>query len=248
MHSTSYIVKFTLVMTIVVAFVLALMVSGLKETHMINEAVYNKKAILLAVAKQLGKDINSLTNQEVQEIFQSQIEQKVLNLKGEELTEDQIKAATNGAASKAEQIDMAQEVKKPEESRLLPLYIFTSIDNKKYYIVAVRGKGLWDEIWGSIALESDWSTISGTSFDHKGETPGLGAEIKDNQTWVDQFNGKKIYNSKGEFISVRIIKAGARDDSFEVDGISGATITADGVDEMMLRGLKYYEPYILKNK
>ncbi len=235
-------------MTIVVAFVLALMVSGLKDVHKENEAVYNKKAILIAVEKQLGKDVSALSNEEVQDIFASQIVQKVINMSGEELSEDQIKAATKGAATKAEQIDMAQEAKKPEADRLLTLYIFTAADKKVYNIVSVRGKGLWDEIWGSIAIESDWTTIAGSSFDHKGETPGLGAEIKDNQTWVDQFIGKKIYNSDGQFTSVRIIKAGARDDSFEVDGISGATITANGVDEMLLRGLKYYEPYILKNK
>ena len=97
-------------------------------------------------------------------------------------------------------------------------------------------------------MESDWKTIAGVSFDHKGETPGLGAEIKDNPTWVSQFTGKKIYADDGSFTSVRIIKSGAKDPVHEVDGISGATITANGVDEMLERGLKYYEPYIMKNK
>lgn len=248
MHNTNYIIKFTLIMTIVVAFVLALMVSGLEDIHAENEAVYNKKAILSAVAKQLGKDVVGMSNQEVQKVFSTQIEQKVLNLKGEELTAEQIKAATNGSADTAEKLNMAQEMKKPETERIIPLYIFTAQDQKKYNIVAVRGKGLWDEIWGNIAFESDWTTVAGSSFDHKGETPGLGAEIKDNQSWVNQFTGKKIYNASGEFTSVRVIKGGAKDKTYQVDGISGATITADGVDEMLRRGLKYYEPFILKNK
>ncbi|MGB4958330.1 MAG: NADH:ubiquinone reductase (Na(+)-transporting) subunit C [Saprospiraceae bacterium] len=248
MHNTSYIIKFTLIMTVVVAFVLALMVSGLKETHAINEAVYNKKAILSAVAGQLGKDVNGLSNSEVQNIFSTQITQKVINMSGDELTADQIKAATSGSADTAEKLDMGKEMKKPEQDRLLPLYIFKAGDGKIYNIVSVRGKGLWDEIWGSIALEDDWKTIAGTTFDHKGETPGLGAEIKDNQSWVDQFTGKTIYNTDGEFTSVRVMKAGAKDKTYQVDGISGATITANGVDEMMRRGLKYYEPYIMKNK
>lgn len=244
MHNTSYIVKFTLIMTVVVAFVLALMVSGLKNTHAENEAVYNKKAILAAVASQLGKDVAGLSNKEVQDIFTTQIQQKVLNMKGEELSPEQIKAATNGAADSAEKLNLGKEMKKNESDRLLPLYIFKAADKKVYNIVSVRGKGLWDEIWGHIALEDDWKTISGANFDHKGETPGLGAEIKDNQSWVNQFTGKKIYNNNGDFTSVKIMKAGAKDKTYQVDGISGATITSNGVDEMLERGLKYYEPYI----
>ncbi len=235
-------------MTIVVAFVLALMVSGLKAKHSENEAVYNKKAILSAIATQLGKDVAGMKNSEVQEIFASQIEQKVLNMQGEELTTDQIKAATGGLSTNASNLDLGKEMKKEEKDRILPLYIFTAADKKQYNIVAVRGKGLWDEIWGIIALESDWTTIAGAAFDHKGETPGLGAEIKDNQSWVNQFTGKKIFNAGGDFTSIRIMKSGAKDKTYQVDGISGATITANGVDEMMMRCLKYYEPYILKNK
>jgi Na+-transporting NADH:ubiquinone oxidoreductase subunit C len=247
-HSTSYIIKFTLIMTIVVAFVLALMVSGLKDVHSVNESVYNKKGILSAVSQQLGKDVNTLSNQEVQDLFNSQIVQKVINMKGDELTEDQIKSATGGTASKAEEIDLAKESKKPEMDRLLPVFTFTSSDKKEYNIIYVRGKGLWDEIWGYITLEGDWNTIAGQAFDHKGETPGLGAEIKDNKAWYSQFAGKKIYNTNGEYTSISVVKGGIKDPTNQVDAISGATITGNGVDEMLDRGLKYYEPYILKNK
>ena len=234
-------------MTIVVAFVLALMVSGLKEIHSENEAVYNKKGILSAVSEQLGKDINLMTNKEVQDIFNSQIEQKVINLKGEELTADQIKSATKGLATKAEELDMAAESKKKDQ-RLLPIFIFTDANKKQYNIVNVRGKGLWDEIWGYIALESDWNTVAGQAFDHKGETPGLGAEIKDNKSWYSQFSGKKLYNAKGEFTSISVVKGGVKDPTNQVDAISGSTITGNGVDEMLERGIKYYEPYIMKIK
>ncbi len=231
-------------MTVLVAFVLALMVQGLKGIHDTNEAVYSKKAVLNSVAKQLGKDVASLSNEEVQKIFDKQMTQKVLDMSGKELTPDEIKAATGGAADKAEKVDMQKEMRKPEADRIIPLYEFKADDNKVYKIVSVSGKGLWDAIWGSIALTDDWKTIVGVSFDHKAETPGLGAEIKDNKSWVNQFVGKSIYNSQGDFTSVRIIKGGAKDKSYQVDGISGATITANGVDEMLMRGLKYYEPYI----
>ena len=135
-----------------------------------------------------------------------------------------------------------KEKKKADAEQILPVYIYTTSDSKKYYIVSVRGKGLWDEIWGNIALEKDLNTIAGVAFDHKAETPGLGAEIKDNKDFSGQFTGKKIYDDNG-FRSVYVRKGGAKNDTYEVDGISGATITADGVSEMLKRGLKYYEPY-----
>ena len=81
------------------------------------------------------------------------------------------------------------------------------------------------------------------SYDHKQETPGLGAEIKDNAEFKKQFIGKKFYTESGEFKSVLVRKGGAKDPVYEVDGISGATITADGVSEMLERGIKAYESY-----
>lgn len=248
MHSTGYIIRFTIVMTVIVAFVLALMVSGLQPIHHENEEVYNKKGIISAVSEQLGKDVNTMTNKEVQDIFSSQIEQKIINTKGEELTADQIKAATGGAEAHAEDLDLAKEAKKPEAEKLLPVYIFKGKDNKIYNILYVRGKGLWDEIWGYIALDSDWNTIAGEAFDHKGETPGLGAEIKENKAWYTQFTGKKLYDQAGTYKSVSVVKGGIKTPDHQVDAISGATITGKGVDEMLKRGLKYYEAYIQKNK
>jgi len=247
-HSTNYIIRFTIVMTVIVAFVLALMVSGLKDVHSENEAVYNKKGILSAVAAQLGKDIPAMSNAEVQEVFNKQIEQKVINTKGEELSPEQVKAATGGVATTAEQLDLAKEAKKPEAEKLLPVFIFTDDDGKKYTIVYARGKGLWDEIWGYIALDSDMNTVAGQAFDHKGETPGLGAEIKDNKNWYGQFTGKKFYNSNGEYTSIAVVKGGIKDASHQVDAISGATITGKGVDDMLKKGIRYYEPYFMKNK
>jgi Na+-transporting NADH:ubiquinone oxidoreductase subunit C len=99
-----------------------------------------------------------------------------------------------------------------------------------------------------VALKSDLNTIAGATFDHKGETPGLGAEIKDNPSFAEQFEGKEIYESDGDYVSIKVRKGGARDPKHEVDGISGATVTADGVSEMLYRGLKYYQPYIDKVK
>lgn len=242
MHSTKSVIIFVFILTAIVAVTLAGLSTFLKPIHIQNEAVYNKKAILSAVADHLDTDFSTLNDEQVDEIFQNKMVQSVLDMQGNVISEDKMMELgyKNGTA---EAIDMSKEMKKPEKDRLLPVYVFENV-GKKFYILNVRGKGLWDEIWGCVALENDLNTIAGVAFDHKAETPGLGAEIKDNIAWKNQFTGKKIFNSDGSFRSVLVRKGGAKDDVYEVDGISGATITADGVTEMMRRGLAYYQPYI----
>lgn len=236
MHSTRYIFTFVTLLTMVVALVLSLLATGLKPIHDRNEAIYNKKAILSAIESNLDAKASTMTDDQVQTIFDSQIEQIVVDMNGNVI---------DGVI--AEQIDMARERKKPVADQRLPIYIYNSQEGK-IYIVSVRGSGLWDEIWGSIALEDDFNTIAGAAFDHKGETPGLGAEIKDNPKFPAQFVGKKLYNESGEFVSVEVKKGGIREPAHQVDAISGSTITGNGVTEMLDRGLQYYEPYFNKQK
>ena len=92
-------------------------------------------------------------------------------------------------------------------------------------------------------MKEDLVTVAGASFDHAGETPGLGAEIKDNPGFAAQFPGKSLYNEGGEYTSVIVKKGGAKNPTYEVDGISGATVTCDGVTDMLYDGIKYYKPY-----
>lgn len=221
-------------MTALVALVLTGMRQLTMEKANLNEEIFNKRAILQAVESYLpdGKKVADLTDQDVLDIFQNQMEQVTLDMTG---------AALEGTL--AEDIDMGKERKKPEQDRKLPLFIYEG-DGTTAYILAVRGNGLWDEIWGNIALEKDLNTIAGVAFDHKGETPGLGAEIKDNPAFRKQFIGKQIFDN-GEYVSVLVKKGGAEQGNLhQVDGITGATITSDGVTEMLVRGLKYYIPYL----
>lgn len=142
---------------------------------------------------------------------------------------------------------MKKEKKKAIEDKILPVFVYTADDGKKFHILSVRGNGLWDEIWGCIALMDDKKTIAGVAFDHAGETPGLGAEIKDNPAWKAQFSGKSIYDAAGNFTSIDVVKGGAPAGSMNaVDGITGATITADGVAAMLEKGLALYGPYLEK--
>ncbi len=232
--STTYVYIFVVAMTVLVALLLAGVKEVTQEQANINENVFNKRAVLAAVAQPLeeaGIVPDELADDEVLNLFQEKMQQEVLDVNGQPM-----------ADIKAESIDMAQERKKDPLQQMRPLYILDA-NNEKYYILSVRGNGLWDEIWGYVALESDLNTIAGASFDHKGETPGLGAEIKDNPAFAAQFIGKKIYRDE-KYVSVLVRKGGAKDDTYEVDGLSGATITADGVTNMLYKGIKAYEPYL----
>ena len=132
------------------------------------------------------------------------------------------------------------------EDKKFPLFI-AEIDNQKYYITPVVGTGLWGPIWGFLAFEDDGNTIVGASFDHKSETPGLGAEIRED-FFEEQFIGQKILDSDGEFQSVEVLKPGTKKDKpiHQVDGITGGTITSDGVTDMLRNDLSVYSKYFIK--
>jgi Na+-transporting NADH:ubiquinone oxidoreductase subunit C len=221
-------------MTVISATLLSLLASGLSERHVVNELIYNKRATILAVEKKLDKPVKEMSDEEVQAVFNEKIEQFAINMDGEVI---------EGII--AEEVDMAKEKKKPEADRVLPVYIYKG-EKGDNYILSIRGGGLWDEIWGNIALEDDLNTVLGATFDHKAETPGLGAEIKDNSAFPRQFEGKKLRDMDGVFQSIDVVKGGVKNEFHEVDVITGATVTCDGVAEMLQRGLRYYEPYLNK--
>ena len=144
-------------------------------------------------------------------------------------------------------LNLAKELKKDYEDQHFPLYV-AEINSEKYYIIELRGTGLWDAIWGYISLKSDFNTVNGVSFDHKGETAGLGAEIT--KDWFkESFKDEKIFNSNGELVGIKVLK-GNNDpnnidkDDHEVDAISGSTITGDGVTDMIYERVSNYLPYL----
>ncbi len=144
-------------------------------------------------------------------------------------------------------LNLAKELKKDYKDQHFPLYV-AEINSEKYYIIELRGTGLWDAIWGYISLKSDFNTVNGVSFDHKGETAGLGAEIT--KDWFkESFKDEKIFNSNGELVGIKVLK-GNNDpnnidkDDHEVDAISGSTITGDGVTDMIYERVNNYLPYL----
>ena len=116
-------------------------------------------------------------------------------------------------------------------------------DGKTYFVLPQEGAGLWGPIWGYLSLEADKNTVYGAYFSHKGETPGLGAEIS-TPAFQSQFVGKHIIKN-GELVSIAVVKPGKIDESKDyVDGIGGGTITSQGVDKMMLESLNCYKDFL----
>ena len=119
-------------------------------------------------------------------------------------------------------------------------------DGETYYIVPLYGAGLWDAIWGYVALDKNM-VVQGAYFDHKGETPGLGANIKQ-RYFMDDFEGELLLTESGTFKGIKVAKGNADPknqikDDYEVDALAGATITGDGVTAMIKKDLKLYLPY-----
>ncbi len=229
-NSSKFTFIFASVMVVVVAVLLSLAAIGLSPYQNQNVKVEKMQNILSSIGIKAGaKEAEKVFNQHIRE-------QVVLNKKGEPVS---------GGVS-AFDIDLKKELDKEKtgeaDKQLFPLFVFNKEGNT-YYVIPMRGKGLWGPIWGYVALEKDMNTIHGASFGHKGETPGLGAEIA-GEPFQQQFVGKKLLDDSGNFVSVKVVKGGAApEDLHGVDAISGGTITSNGVTEMLHRTLGYYVPY-----
>ena len=234
-NGNSYTFIYSTVLTVISAVLLAVSSEGLKPAQDANILLEKKMNVLNAVR------FKSHDKKEIESTFEKYIQALVLNSRGEEIND-----------VKAFDIVMKDESKKPAEQRNLPLYIYSGDDGKKYYIVPLSGVGLWGPIWGYISIEgSDFNTVYGSFYDHKSETPGLGAEISTDE-FQERFVGKKFFNNT-EFVSVRVLKKGSPFEmenaaDHRVDGISGGTITSKGVDTMIKEWVGQYLPYFEKMK
>ena len=141
---------------------------------------------------------------------------------------------------------MKIEQRKPLEDQNLPVFVAANDKGENLIILPLEGKGLWGPIYGYISFLPDLNTIYGVTFDHKGETPGLGAEI--NTPWFEsQFAGKKIFEGD-RFVSVKVLKSNEKPvEDHSVDAISGGTITSKGLEAMLYDCIRKYEDFLKKN-
>ena len=228
-NSNTYTFIFAIIMVVVVAAALAFTATTLKPLQAENVRQEKMQNILSTIGINVSRT-------EASEQFSDFVKEELaLNFDGTVNTEVD-----------AFKIELMKETKKPSDKQAFPLYIAEK-EGKKFYVIPLFGAGLWKEIWGYVALDEDKNTIVGASFDHAGETAGLGAEI--NQSWYeDQYIGKTILDENNNFVSVTAVKSGATaDPKHSVDAISGGTITSDGVSDMLAERLGNYLPYFKNN-
>lgn len=224
-NTNSYTFIFAIIMVIVVGSVLAFAATSLQPMQYENMRIDKMQSILMTVGVEA-------TPEEAQDLYSQYItEEIVLDSEGNERE-----------GVDAFEVDLAKELKRSPGEQNLPLYV-ANVDGENYYIVPLRGAGLWNAIFGYISLKDDVNTIKGATFDHLGETPGLGAEIT--QEWFrERFADEKIFDDTGNLVGVSVVKGGsASKDDNKVDAISGATITGDGVSDMISERLQHYLPY-----
>jgi Na+-transporting NADH:ubiquinone oxidoreductase subunit C len=244
--SNKYTILFAIGMVVVVGSLLAFTASSLKPNIVENERMEKQQNILYAmgVNENGATDIVFVGTDKVADEFSKYIAKQLI-----------VDASGNAVENnEAYLIDVKKEQAKAKngQKRDLPLFVGQKA-GQIYYIAPIRGKGLWDAIWGYVAMDENM-VIQGAYFDHKGETPGLGANIKQ-RYFMDDFNGEKLLTASGEFKGITVAK-GNNDpknlikDDYEVDALAGATITGDGVSAMIKSDLKLYLPFFknLKNQ
>ncbi|MEE3244105.1 MAG: Na(+)-translocating NADH-quinone reductase subunit C [Bacteroidota bacterium] len=232
----SYTIIFAIVMVLVVGALLAFTASSLKPTITENERFEKQQNNLYAMGinENVEGSVNFIPTAEVEAEFSKYIKQQLVIQNGE-VKQD----------SAAYLIDLKGELSKDMSERKLPLFVGEK-DGKDYYIIPLYGKGLWDAIWGFVALDADY-VVQGVFFDHKGETPGLGANIKE-RYFMDDFTGEEIMNGT-QYEGITVAKGNNdplndRKDDGKVDAIAGATITGNGVTAMINSTVKLYIPYL----
>ena len=234
----SYTIIFATVMVIIVGALLAFLATYLKPRIDENKRLEKQQNILYAMGINDNdeKSVVFISTGEVAGKFEKYITKQIV-IQGDNITED----------NEAYLIDLKKEatLAKNGAVRRLPLFIGEK-DGEKYYIVPMLGKGLWDAVWGYVALDKNL-VVQGVFFDHKGETPGLGANINQ-RFFMDDFTGEHIVDGD-TFKGITIYKGNAdpkneRKDDFRVDAISGSTITGDGLTAMIMKDLRMYMPYL----
>ena len=225
-NSNVYIVVFSTVMVVIVATLLALAALGLQKRQAENELNEKKQSILLSLyagdavkqgvpAEELIKSVK----------YDEVIDAYVVDKEGNRIEGENVFALLNDLPG-------------AYEAGQFPL--FEAKDGR--VVIPVTGMGLWGPVWGYVALEKDMNTMAGIIMAHKGETPGLGAEIATSK-FQSHFIGKQIFEGD-EFVSVKLRKGGAKDPNHEVDAISGGTKTSDGVTAMLENSLRNYLPLL----
>jgi len=234
----SYTLLYSTIIVLIVATGLAVVATALQPAQRRNVEVEKKQNILTSL-----RVVSDRTNAE--KLYDQYItDSYTLNTRGEKVS-----------GVDPFNINLREEMKKPVTERNLPAFESKKGDSS-FVVIPVYGKGLWGPIWGYVSFSREdivagglphFNSIYGVMFDHKGETPGLGAEI--NQPFfMIPFRGKRIFDEQGAFVSVEVVKGGAdKSSAHQVDAISGGTITSKGLQAMLDSCLVSYQTFFKLN-
>ena len=228
-NSNSYTIVYAAVLVVIVAFLLAFVFQALRPAQEANVALDKQKQILYSL------NIRGLQDQAAAAKYK------------EVVTADEIIDANGNVVDKGSKGGTAAGFKLNSgdfKAGKLAVYV-CSVNGQTKYVIPVYGMGLWGPISGYIALNDDKSTIYGAYFNHESETAGLGAEIKDNQKWQEKFQGKKLFKGDDRnAIAISVLKKRDRKDPNPVDAVTGATLTSNGVTDMLHDCLGQYIKFL----
>lgn len=233
-NSNSYTIIYSAVLVVIVAFLLAFVFQALKPAQDANVALDKQKQILYA----LNQDRNMSNSEALYKYKTLVIADDIIDING-----NTVKAGQQGGTLTGFRLNS-------KDAKNGHLAIFRcKVDGKDKYVIPVYGNGLWGPISGYIAINADKATVFGAYFNHESETAGLGAEIKDNAKWQAQFRGKHLFGSTLDKIALSVKKKGTAHGVNEVDGVTGATLTSNGVSDMLQSdkgGLQAYVKYLTR--
>lgn len=262
--SNIYTIVFATVMVVIVGGFLAFLSMSLKPIQKANVTNEKMQNILQAIGIE---ETDGVTRDEAGDMFNTFVKRRItINYNGEIISDKSADEPIDPQdKTDAFNIDLRKEYSKfvkpimnkykgndekvaealgASQDVHFPIFVCEN-KGQKYYVVSASGKGLWDDVWGYLGLKEDGTTINGAVFDHKAETPGLGSKV--NEDWFqDQFIGK-TFDNNGTFEAIKVLKPGNTLDEHKVDGISGATFTGVGVQEMLKRNMEVYYNFFKSN-
>ena len=228
-NSNTYTIIYSSIIVVVVAFLMAFVFQALKPAQDANVALDKKKQILAAL------NIRDLTDEQAAAEY------------AKDITADKIIDATGKTVSKGSEGGEESGFKlNSADYKAGKLALFVcKVNGETKYVMPVYGMGLWGPIWGYIAVNADKTTVFGAYFNHESETAGLGAEIKDNIAWQEQFKGKKIFKNGSDDVALSVLKkSDVKDPTTQCDGVTGATLTSNGVSAMLKDCLSKYKTFL----
>lgn len=255
-NSNAYVLMFATTMCVVVSAVLAFLYNALKPTQDAAAEFDRQKNVMIAAGLCSASD--ERPRAELEKLYQERVREFVVDtVTNKAVAAEEVAKLLEGKkdltlAKQAELLNKAAvKADKKHAARYRVLATAVKGEQIEAYVLPISGKGLWSTLYGYLALEADKNTVRGITFYKHGETPGLGGEVE-NPEWTAQWPGKTIHDEAGKLTSITVKKGKvdasvAKEQAHYVDGLSGATITCNGVNKFVAADLAAFSGYLTNN-